>query len=283
MIRADLHIHSNFSDGSDNINELYENIKTSGLKVFALTDHDTVAGCGEMSRLVDNDIKFIPSVELTCKADFVKCHILGYNCDCTNEKLLSLIEKGKELRRIKLETRINYLEEKWGITLTKEELDWLYSRKSVVKTHIANILVARGLASDNVSAMKKYLDGCKSGDTRFAGDEAIDAIISAKGVPVWAHPLGGEGEAHISAEEFYKRFEIMKKIGIKGLECHYSRYSQEEAEFLVKVAKENNLFITGGSDYHGTNKDIPLAKLNIDNKPVLYRELTILDKIIQSL
>jgi len=75
----------------------------------------------------------------------------------------------------------------------------------------------------------------------------------------------------------------MKKIGIKGLECHYSRYSQEEVEFLVKVAKENNLFITGGSDYHGTNKDIPLAKLNIDNKPVLYRELTILDKIIQSL
>ena len=158
MIRADLHIHSNFSDGSDNIKELYENIKSSGVKIFALTDHDTVAGCEEMYKLVDNDIKFIPSVELTCKTDFVKCHILGYNCDYKNKKLLDLIEKGKVLRRIKLETRINYLEEKWGITLTKEELDWLYSRKSVVKTHIANILVARGLAPDNVSAMKKYLD-----------------------------------------------------------------------------------------------------------------------------
>lgn len=283
MTKADLHIHSNYSDGSDGIKELYDNIKSSGIKVFALTDHDTVAGCSEMAIITKDEIKFIPSVELTCKADFVKCHILGYNCDYTNKNLLDLIEKGKELRRIKLETRINYLRDAWNIELTQSEKDWLYSRKSVVKTHIANILVNRGLATDNVSAMKKYLDGCKSGDTRFTGVEAIDAIVSAGGIPVWAHPLGGEGEAHISAEEFYKRFEIMKKIGIKGLECHYSRYSQEEAEFLVKVAKENNLFITGGSDYHGTNKDIPLAKLNIDNKPVLYRELTILDKIIQSL
>jgi len=283
MIRADLHIHSNFSDGSDNIKELYENIKSSGVKIFALTDHDTVAGCEEMSKLVDNDIKFIPSVELTCKTDFVKCHILGYNCDYKNKKLLDLIEKGKVLRRIKLETRISYLEEKWGITLTKEEADWLYSRKSVVKTHIANILVARGLAPDNVSAMKKYLDGCKSGDTRFAGDEAIDAIMSAGGIPVWAHPIGGEGEIHISEEEFFKRFEVMKRIGIKGLECHYSRYSTEEAKFLIKVANDNGLFITGGSDYHGTNKDIPLGKLNINDETVSHNKLTLLEKGVKSL
>lgn len=280
MIRADLHIHSNFSDGSDNIKELYENIKSSGVKIFALTDHDTVAGCEEMSKLVDNDIKFIPSVELTCKTDFVKCHILGYNCDYTNKKLLDLIEKGKELRRIKLETRVNYLRDTWDIELTKAEKDWLYSRKSVVKTHIANILVNRGLATDNVSAMKKYLDGCKSGDTRFAGEEAIDAIVSAGGIPVWAHPLGGEGEIHILEDEFFKRFEVMKRIGIKGLECHYSRYSTEEAGFLVKVANDNGLFVTGGSDYHGTNKDIPLAKLNINNEPILYKELNILKNFI---
>lgn len=282
-MKADLHIHSNYSDGSDDISNLFLEIKKAGLEIFALTDHDTVAGCAEMSQIVSDGIKFIPSVELTCKVDFVKCHILGYNCDYTNETLLKLIEKGKNLRKIKLETRINYLKNVWNIELTKEELDWLYSRKSVVKTHIANILVNRGLATDNVSAMKKYLDGCKAGDTRFTGEEAIEAILSAGGLPVWAHPLGGEGEVHITEEEFFKRFEVMIKLGIQGLECHYSRYSKSEAEFLVKVARENNLLITGGSDYHGTNKDIPLAKLNIDNKPVLYRELTILDKIIQSL
>ena len=277
MTKADLHIHSNYSDGSDSIEELARNITRVGIKIFALTDHDTVAGCTEMEQIIDKSIKFIPGVELTCKADWVKCHILGYNCDYNNEKLLALIEKGKELRRIKLDTRIKYLRDEWNIELTEDERDWLYSRKSVVKTHIANILVNRGLADDNVSAMKEYLDGCKSGDTRFTGEEAIDAIISAGGIPVWAHPLGGEGEVHISEEEFYKKFEVMKALGIKGLECHYSRYTDEEAKFLVNAAQENALLITGGSDYHGTNKDIPLAKLNVEDSFIHSNKLSILD------
>lgn len=280
MEKADLHIHSNYSDGSDTIGELLKNIQDAGLKIFALTDHDTVEGCIEMVKIVPDNIHFIPSIELTCKADDVKCHILGYNCDFKNNTLLSLIEKGKKLRRQKLETRILYLKNTWDIKLTPEEKNWLYSRKSVVKTHIANILVNRGLASDNVSAMKKYLDGCKTGNTRFSGEEAIEAIIASGGIPVWAHPLGGEGETHLSPEEFYPKFEVMKKFGIKGLECHYSRYNRDEASFLVKCAKENNLYITGGSDYHGSNKDIPLGKLNTENRIINCNELSILETII---
>ena len=276
MNQIDLHIHSHYSDGSDSIPELVEKIKSLGIKIFALTDHDTVAGCEEVKKILPSDITFIPSVELTCREDWLKCHILGYNCDYNNKTLLDLIEKGKKLRRQKLETRIKYLEEVWDIELTDDELSWLYSRKSVVKTHIANILVKRGLASDNVSAMQKYLDGCKSGDTRFTGKEAINAIVSAGGIPIWAHPLGGEGEIHIAPDEFYKRYEVLKNIGIKGLECHYSRYTKKEADFLVDFAKRNNLFITGGSDYHGTNKDIPLGKLNVENTPVNKSEFSIL-------
>ena len=71
----------------------------------------------------------------------------------------------------------------------------------------------------------------------------------------------------------------MKSIGIQGLECHYSRYNKEEAKFLVKVAKHNELFITGGSDYHGSNKDIPIGKLNVENTFVDAKELDILNAI----
>ena len=230
-----------------------------------------------MAKLVPSNIKFIPSVELTCKAGSIKCHILGYNCDYTNPILLNLIDKGKKLRRNKLETRIKYLEETWGIKLTQEELNWLYSRKSVVKTHIANVLVKRGLAQDNLSAMQKYLDGCKSGDIRFTGEEAISAIIDSGGIPVWAHPLGGEGEAHLNQKEFLPRLKEMMNFGIKGLECYYSRYSLKEVDFLAKCAEENKLFITGGSDYHGNNKNnIKIAQLNNENKPVDLNSLTIL-------
>lgn len=277
MAKVDLHVHSNCSDGSDNVSELISKIENSDIKIFALTDHDTIEGCSEMKNLVPNDIKFIQGVELTCQADYIKCHILGFGCDIQNEKLNDLIKKGKNLRRIKMETRIDYLKNKWNIELTQEELDWLTSRKSVVKTHFANILVKRGLANDNVSAMKKYLDDCKTPNTRFDIKESIEAIVDSGAIPVWAHPLGGEGEKHFTEEEFLPRLELMITFGIKGLECYYSRYNDEEIALLKHLAKENGLLISGGSDYHGTNKqNITLAKLNVDNKYVDSKELTVL-------
>lgn len=280
MAKVDLHVHSNCSDGSDNISELINNIKKNNIEIFALTDHDTIEGCIEMQNLVPKNIKFIKGVELTCQADYIKCHILGFGCDITNKKLLDLIEKGKKLRHIKMETRVEYLKNKWGIELTEEEYAWLCSRKSVVKTHFANILVKRGLAEDNVSAMKKYLDDCKTPNTRFDIKEAIEALVDAGAIPVWAHPLGGEGEEHFSEEEILPRLELMKAFGIKGLECYYSRYNKEEINLLKRLAKENNLLISGGSDYHGKNKkNINLAKLNIDNEYVDSKELTVLKEL----
>lgn len=278
MMKADLHIHSNCSDGSDTVQELAKKIKESDIDIFALTDHDTVEGCREMAKIYKG--KFIPSVELTCICDTVKCHILGYNVDINNSKLTALIEKGKLLRRSKLETRIMYLKNTWDFNFTEDELQWLYSRKSVVKTHLANILVKRGLADNNIEAMKKYLDGCKTPNTRFDGREAIEAIKSAGGIPVWAHPLGGEGEIHIEESEFLLRLEVMRKFGIEGLECYYSRYDNDEINLLIKYAKKYNLLISAGSDYHGTNKDIPIGKLNTKNQISDLIDITLLDKIL---
>ena len=192
----------------------------------------------------------------------------------------ALIAKGKLLRKQKLETRIKYLKDIHNIDLNKEELDWLYSRKSVVKTHLANILVKRGLANNNIEAMQKYLDTCKTGNTRFDGQEGIDTIKKAGGIAVWAHPIGGEGETHQTKEEFLPKLKEMKKFGIQGLECYYSRYNKQEIEFLVKCANSNALLITGGSDYHGTNKDIPAGRLNVEEEYISPEKLTILKKLI---
>ena len=276
MTKFDLHLHTNNSDGSDTTEQLIDKVMQKGINIFAITDHDTVQGIIETENKIPENIKFIKGVELTCKTNGIKCHILGYNINPYDAKLTELIKKGKTLRKQKLETRIKYLKEEWNINLTQEELNWLYSRKSVVKTHIANILVNRGLSDDNVSAMKKYLDGCKTGDTRFDGTEAIQVIKHAGGIPVWAHPLGGEGEKHLSEEEFLPKLKIMIEAGIQGLECYYSRYSLAEAEFLLNCAKENNLIITGGSDYHGTNKTVQLGALNTEGIYIDYSQITTL-------
>ncbi len=279
MKKADLHLHSNYSDGSDSPKELVEKVKKNELSAFALTDHDTIAGCIEIKKYLPKDIKFIAGTELTCLADTVKCHILGYNCNPENETLNQLILKGKQLRRQKLDKRIQYLSDIWNVNLTQDELDWLYSRNSVVKIHIGNILVNRGLADNNIDAMKKYLDGCQTGNTRFDGAEGIHAIEEAGGIPVWAHPLGGEGENHLSPDEFYKKFDIMKSFGIKGLECYYSRYNFDEIKFLVDFASKNKMLISGGSDYHGRNKTVKFGQLNTDNTEIPVENLTILSEI----
>ena len=276
MAKFDLHLHTNNSDGSDTPSELISKIIASGIEIFSVTDHDTIEGALETAKIVPVCKTFIYGVELTCKTRGIKSHILGYNYDPENLEIHNLIKQGKILRREKLEKRIKYLKEVWNIDLTKEELDWLYSRKSVVKTHFANILVKRGLADDNISAMAKYLDGCKTGNTRFDGEKAINIIKNAGGIVVWAHPLGGEGEEHLSAEEFLPQLEIMIECGIQGLECYYSRYNLEEIEFLLECAKKHNLFITGGSDYHGANKTVPLGRLNVSDTEIDSDKITIL-------
>ena len=136
-----------------------------------------------------------------------------------------------------------------------------------------------GLAEDNVSAMDKYLEGCECGKTKFEIEEAIDAITSSGAIPVWAHPLGGEGEKHISKNLFKQQLTKMMKYGIKGLECYYSRYNLEEIDFLVEQATLNNLLISGGSDYHGTNKSVSIGKLNTLNKEIDSINLTLLDRL----
>lgn len=280
MAKVDLHIHSSYSDGSDSVKELIKKVLDSGIKVFALTDHDTIAGCSEALKYSNENLQVIPSVELTCEFDRLRCHILGLNCDITNPELNSLIQKGKVLRLNKLETRIKFLKDMWGIELTKSENEWLHTRNSVVKIHVANVLVNRGLASNNIEAMNKYLKGCKTPNSKFDKKEAVSAIAASGGIPIWAHPLGGEGETHISKEIFLNRFEIMKAAGIVGLECYYSRYNADEIEFLVEFANKNGLLISGGSDYHGKNKDVELGKLNTEGHFVDSNQLSVLKKIL---
>lgn len=276
MNKIDLHIHSDCSDGSDSVESLLNIIANANIKIAALTDHDTISGCEKLEKLnLPTDIKIIKGIELTCEQNGLQCHILGYNCDIKNKALCSLIEKGKILRRNKLNLRLQFLENTWNIIFTDKELEWLYSRQSVVKTHIAEILVRRGLADNNLNAMKKYLDGCVAKNCKFKIEEAVFTIKKSGGIPVWAHPLGGEGEPHIDHNEFKKRLEIMKKYGIEGIECYYSRYNSSEAQMLVDYAKSDNLLISGGSDYHGKNKNIPIGRLNCNDLDIDINHLTL--------
>ncbi len=277
MIFADLHLHSRYSDGSDTPQELAQKLIANHFSFAALTDHDSIRGVAELQKAAQGKVTIITGVEFSCLDDGDQCHILGYGFDLTNEKILSLLKKGDDLRLLNFENRRNHLEKAHGIIFTEAELSWLFSLPKIGKPHIARILIDRGLATDTSDVIRRFLDGCKGGDVRLPADEVIAAILAAGGVPVWAHPLGGEGEKHLTENEFQALLPRLMAHGIQAMECYYSRYTKAEIAFLLQKANENHLAVSGGSDYHGKNKTVRLGELCAEDLTVTADMLSVLN------
>lgn len=282
MYNADLHLHTTASDGSDTPSELLAIAKAAGLTVISITDHDTLAGCIEAVKIPQNGVKVITGIEFSChhygECDF-DCHILGYGFDVNSPSLLNAIEHGREMRLRKLKSRLEYLESHIGISFEENEISWLYSLNSVAKPHLAELIVKHGLADGISDAIQKYLKGDAFPDDRIDAKEAIEAILLAGGVPVYAHPLGGETEKRLTGEEVEPRIEALKSIGLMGLECYYSRYSSDEQALLSALAEERGLLTSAGSDYHGKNKTVVLGSLSSDTG-MPYAEASVLSRLI---
>ena len=281
MSKVDLHMHSTASDGTDTPEELLKNIRQNGITVFAVTDHDTIEGAMQMEKLTHDGVTFIRGIEFSCKAPSGKCHIVGLDYDPQNEDFIKAIEMGRNLRKEKYETRLSFLQNEIKVPFTEEELAELRRMTSVGKPHLANIMVEKGFAVDKQDAIKNYIEKCPTKSMRIAAEIAVKAIRSAGGTPVWAHPLGGEGEKTISEDQFKAVLEELAGYGLRGIECYYSKYSMPQAEWLAGIAHERDLLISGGSDYHGKNKTIPLGKLNQDNEEITAKKLTVLRPILE--
>lgn len=277
---VDLHIHTTASDGSDSPALLLKNLKKAGITTFSVTDHDTIDGALAVEKLVAADFRFIQGIEFSCQSPAGKCHILGYGFDPDHPAFQAALDEGSQLRQEKLETRIQYLRSALGIELTAEENRWLRSLQSPGKPHFGKIIVARGLAGSIDTAIQKFINPCKIRRDRIEAETAVKAISAAGGTPVWAHPLGGEGEKRLTAEKFRAQLETLLGYGIRGLECHYSRYDTADREFLTAQAKLRNLLISGGSDYHGSNKrNLELGQLSADGKAAAPEALTVLNAL----
>ena len=183
------------------------------------------------------------------------------------------------MRHQKFHRRIELLRSQFGITFSQEEIASLLKIPSVGKPHLANMLVSKGLAKSRQEAITRYIDQCRTGTDRISAGLAVSAILSSGGIPVWAHPLGGEGERELTQDKFTATLDELTALGLEGLECWYSKYPVEKCEWLVSQANSRGLLISGGSDYHGTNKSIPLGRLNADDIKIDSEKLTILGRV----
>ncbi len=274
----DLHIHTTASDGTDTPEELLQKVHYVGIKTFAVTDHDTITGALEMSRMIHDDgIRFVRGIEFSCRTPDTntKCHILGLNYDSCNAEFINALRKGEDMRHKKFWKRIEILRDEFNITFTDEEIESLMKIQSVGKPHIANMIVSKGLAENKQDAIERYVNKCRTGNDRLNADFVIRAILASGGIAVWAHPLGGEGENELSEEKFRDTLSELISYGLHGLECFYSKYDYATCEHLESIANQNGLYVSGGGDYHGRNKNIPLGKLNAENIIVSPERLSI--------
>ena len=258
--RIDLHMHTTVSDGTDTPEEILEKVRAAGIELFAVTDHDAVKGCHRVLPLLSpGDPRFLTGVEFSCRDEEGKYHILGYGYDPEAEAIRQVVAEGHGYRMKKVLSRLAYLKEQFGFDFPQEEINRLFALDNPGKPHIGNLMVKYGYAKSKDSAIRDYIDQIRFRSEYVRPETAIRGILEAGGIPVLAHPTYGSGRDRIVGDEMDRRLARLVKEGLLGVEVYYSSFGEEIREELLAFARKYHLYVTAGSDYHGTNKTVALG------------------------
>lgn len=255
----DLHVHSNASDGTFTPTELVAEAVRAGLSAFALTDHDTTGGIAEAARAAEaSGIELVPGVELSTEYKGKEIHVVGLYIDPEHE---ALQKQMADFRHSRDNRNVDMLEKlrAEGFDITQEALEARFPDAVITRAHIARYLRDEGFIPDIQTAFTKYIgDGCRCYVNRpkVTPMDAVDYIVAAGGTPVLAHPV----LYHMERSELLSMIREMKVHGLSGIEAIYSQNTPADEQLYRTIAREEHLLITGGSDFHGTNKpDIRLG------------------------
>lgn len=251
--RADLHCHTNCSDGSEDPLTLLNMAKQAGLQGLSITDHDTLdAYTPELFAEAEKlGIRLLTGIELSSELDHVPVHILGYGYEIEGCSLKPFLEELQLRRKDRNREILKRLSQR-NLPITEDELIAFAlsarSKRTIGRPHIAMLMVLKGYVKTPQEAFEKYLkEGglCYAPGIKFSPKDAIDEVHKAKGKAVLAHP------------HFLKKGSFLRKLldlPFNGIECYYANLHKEQEKPWVNLAKERGLIATGGSDYHGTLK-----------------------------
>ena len=242
---ADLHIHTDASDGTESPAQVVYLAKIAGLKAIAITDHETTLGIVpalEAGRRLSLEV--LPGVEMSTEHNGREIHLLGYLMDYKNPVFLSFLEVLKQKRKERVEKIAARLRD-LGIQVTLDQILAAAGKGSVGRPHVARVLIKSGLVMSIADAFEQYLGTGRPAYVsrfRYSTSEAIQLIREAGGVTVLAHPVIDKSENFIP--EFVKE-------GLQGLEVYYPGHSPETINRFLEICRLYNLIFTGGSDFHG--------------------------------
>ena len=250
----DLHTHSNFSDGTDSPAQLINKALATGITTIALTDHDSVAGIAQAQSALRPGISLVAGAEISCQTDDgISVHMLGLLFDLENKDLISTMEKTRENRHGRMQRIIERLNEA-GIEISIQDvLAELAQGATLGRPHLADALIKKGVVSSRDEAFSQMLHNkSKFYVAHYSPKpvEAIKLIKAAGGVAIIAHPMASHRGRTISIETFGDLIEA----GLDAIEVDHRDHSPDEKNALIQLARDNNLVMTGASDYHGNGK-----------------------------
>lgn len=259
---ADLHTHSNASDGQYAPAELVGLAKRQNIDVLAVTDHDTIGGVAEAMETGERlGVKVLRGVEFSAD-DHLYLHILGYSFDPGRLRVfLDALQKRWEDRKRQIH---DYLRSK-GVEVDLGEVEKLAQGRMVGRPHFAMAMLNAGLIQDRNEAYTRYLDTPEFHSIDGGRPSAETCVRTLKGAGAkvsLAHPyqivLKGE-----TLEELVAR---LKGCGLDAVECYYTKHTPEQQAEYLRLAQKYRLHVTGGSDFHGekTKPDYPLKGLELE-------------------
>lgn len=246
-IVADLHAHTTASDGELEPEALVDAAADEGLKVLALTDHDTVAGVERAAkRGRERGVEIVPGCELTAYVQNIELHILAFFVDTAKDSalgvLLGRVRTQRRARAVEMAARLT----KAGYAITEEDIfEAAGSAESIGKPHVAAALVKRGHARSVRDGLLRFLVGNAPGNVpkeKLAPEDVFEAVHGAGGVAVLAHP-GIAPHDELIPQLF--------RLGMDGVEAFHLSHSDVNRRFYAGLARRYEKVVSGGSDFHG--------------------------------
>ncbi|MFZ2176983.1 MAG: PHP domain-containing protein [Rhodococcus sp. (in: high G+C Gram-positive bacteria)] len=262
----DLHTHSTASDGTDSPTDLMRAAGAAGLDVVAITDHDTTAGWAEAVSALPAGLTLVRGMEMSCEGRGedgwpVAVHLLAYLFDPDHRAFARERERLRTERIVRIRAMAELMMED-GLPIDAEEV-LAEAGPAAGRPHLARALIRAGVVGTVDEAFVEYLAPrgryfVHKADTPL--DEAVALVAEAGGVSVLAHARARLRGRLLALDHVRD----LVDTGLHGLEVHHPDHSASDARVLQELAVELGLVVTGSSDYHGSNKSVPLGQFGTD-------------------
>ncbi len=249
----DLHVHTNYSDGTFSPKEVCRYAMEIELDAIAITDHDCVNGIQPaMDEVKDRGLEIIPGVELSAEIGDFEIHILGLLIDWQDPWFNEQLKKIRDARKERMKKMVEKLND-LGIGIKLEEVMALSRDEGAVgRLHLARALYEGGYTYSIRQAFARFIGRtgpCYVKRMIISPKEAIDMIRRVKGIPIFAHP-GNMQHDEVIPE--------LINYGLMGIEVLHIDHNSSTSSHYKQLAQKHALLQSGGSDCHGAGKGYPL-------------------------